>query len=78
MGKIEWLKILCFAFLTALFFVILYRLFIPQVGRYHKINLVSDRRDTWELRTFYIDTATGKIYSVNGEIFSEPTNKRRK
>ena len=75
MNNSEWVKVICFAFLTALFFIFLYHLFIPQVGRYQKINL---KNDEYEARVFYMDTSNGKIYSVNGEIFSEPTNKRRK
>ena len=61
----EWIKIICVAFLTALFFVVLNWLFVPQVGRYQKIT-VEKASD------FYMDTANGKIYRINGKIFSEP------
>ena len=61
----DWQKIVFFAFLTALFFFVLYILFAPlQAGRYR----IIDGTDSM----LYMDTATGKVYTIRGKLRSSP------
>ena len=63
----DWRKILLYAICTALIFFALYCVFVPnQAGRY---RMISETADT---KFMYMDTATGKIYTIRGKLFSSP------
>ena len=65
----DWVKVIIFALCTAIFFVLFYYMFIPQVGRYQVIN--EKEKDVALM--FYIDTVTGRVYRLwDGKLRSSP------
>lgn len=67
----DWVKIVLFAFFTAVFFFTLYLLFVPSRDARYVVIAWMDAEKT--VPVWYMDTTTGKRYHVkSGKLLSAP------
>lgn len=62
----SWFKLAFFAFCVAFFLFLLQVLFAPKTERYKPLYRNG-------AHNFYMDTSTGAIYNLRGELFSRPS-----
>ena len=67
----EWLKVVFLAFCIAIFLMIFQFFFVKQEGRYKPLYRGG-------YHNLYIDTATGAIYDISGQLISRPGKKLSK